>query len=135
MIPEPTPETQHYWDGAKERKLLLQCCDACENTFFPPRPACPACGSRNVVIRQATGRAFLYSYVISHVGPPDKETPFIMAIVELEEGPRMLTNIVGVPARPYMLPLDSQLIVDFQAIEGGLVLPVFRPGESAELTP
>jgi len=135
MIPQPTPETRHYWDGAKQGKLLLQQCGRCETTYFPPRPGCPACGSRDIAILAATGRATLYSYVISHVGPPEKETPFIMAIVELEEGPRMLTNIVGVPAEPHMLALDSPLQVDFQAIEGDLALPVFRPAENPEATP
>ena len=49
-IPKPTPETQHYWEGAKQGELRLQRCDACQHTYFPPRPFCPDCGARAVSV-------------------------------------------------------------------------------------
>lgn len=129
---EPTPETQHYWDGAREGKLLLQRCPACEKPWFPPRPGCPTCGSRDIEVFEASGSATLYSYVISHVAPPGVEAPFVVAIVELEEGPRMVTNVVGVEPDPRNLPLDLPLTVTFRDLEGDLKLPVFEPANKGE---
>ncbi|MCK9992997.1 MAG: uncharacterized protein Dbin4_01517, partial [Alphaproteobacteria bacterium] len=67
--PAPTPETQHYWDGTKRGELLIQQCDACAAHYFPPRPFCPKCASRKVSVKKASGKATLYSYVISHQQP------------------------------------------------------------------
>jgi len=66
MLPEPTPETRHFWDGCKAGELRLQRCTECSKSYFPPRPFCPGCGSRAVEIYPASGRATLYSYVINH---------------------------------------------------------------------
>ena len=65
-LPVPTPETQHFWDGTRVGELRLQQCNDCQHTYFPPRPFCPECSSRNVQIVVASGRATLESYVISH---------------------------------------------------------------------
>ncbi|MBS0562724.1 MAG: OB-fold domain-containing protein, partial [Proteobacteria bacterium] len=92
--PLPTPETKHFWDGTREGELRLQRCDACAKTYFPPRPFCPACGHREVSIVKASGKATLYSYVIHHRKVPGFTPPYAIAVVELEEGPRMMTNIV-----------------------------------------
>ena len=64
--PQPTPETQHFWDGTRQGELRLQRCDACGRIYFPPRPFCPACASRSVTVFAASGKAVLYSYVIHH---------------------------------------------------------------------
>ena len=89
---------------------------------------CPACGSRNVEWFTASGRATLYSYVINHRPAPgfEDETPYAIAVVELEEGPRMMTNIVGLPATPEALELDMPLQVRFEP-RGDVSLPVFGP--------
>ncbi|MGB6085310.1 Zn-ribbon domain-containing OB-fold protein, partial [Parvibaculum sp.] len=60
-LPAPTPETQQFWDGCREGELRLQRCTACRESYFPPRPFCPACGSREVEIYKASGKATLYS--------------------------------------------------------------------------
>ncbi|MDP6969928.1 MAG: zinc ribbon domain-containing protein, partial [Pseudomonadales bacterium] len=64
-VPKATPETQHFWDGTKAGVLRLQRCCECSQIYFPPRPFCPACVSRDVEVFDACGRAFLYSYVIN----------------------------------------------------------------------
>ena len=66
VLPMPTPETQHFWDGTREGELRLQQCNDCQHVYFPPRPFCPKCSSRDVQVMVASGRASLESYVISH---------------------------------------------------------------------
>lgn len=127
-LPQPTPETQHFWDGTREGELRLQRCDDCSHTYFPPRPFCPTCGSRRVSIVKASGKATLYSYVISHRPAPGFSAPYAVAVVELAEGPRMMTNIVDCPQTPEALQLDMPLEVTFQKQSDTVTLPIFRPG-------
>lgn len=126
-IPQPTPETRHFWDGTREGELRLQRCDECEQVYFPPRPLCPKCGSASVSVVAASGRARLYSYVINHRRGPGFEPPYAIAVVELEEGPRMMTNIVDAPQTPEALVLDMPLRVKFERVSDDISLPLFRP--------
>lgn len=130
-LPRPTPETQHFWDGAKNNQLLLQQCDACQHIYFPPRPFCPDCASREVSIIEASGRGVLYSYVINHRIPKWMDGPYSIAVVELEEGPRMMTNIVEVEQSPEALVLDMPVEVVFDAVTEDVTLPKFRPAGGA----
>ena len=99
--------------------------------YFPPRPFCPACASRKVSVFAASGRGRLYSYVINHRAPPDSgfETPYSIAVVELDEGPRMMTNIVGTPQTPEALQLDMPVEVVYEDFGDKITLPFFRPAE------
>ena len=130
-IPIIYPETRHFWEGAAAGKLLLQYCLECQKHYFPPRPFCPFCGSRAVEIVEASGRGRLYSYAISHLPTPGYEPPFIVAVVMLEEGVKMLTNIVDCPQEPEALSLDMPLEVTFEA-RGELHVPQFRPAEALQ---
>jgi len=126
-LPQPTPETQHFWDGCKAGELRLQRCADCRKTYFPPRPFCPACGSRAVEVFAASGKASLYSYVINHRPRSDMgAAPHSIAVVALAEGPRMMTNIIDCPQTPQALQLDMPLEVVFQTF-GEMALPLFRP--------
>jgi len=125
--PKPTPETQHFWDGTKAGELRLQRCDACANAYFPPRPFCPACASRKVSVFKASGKAKLYSYVIHHRPVPGFTPPYAIAVVELDEGPRMMSNIVDCPQTPVALELDMKLEVAFEKLDDNITLPLFRP--------
>ena len=127
LIPVPTPETQHFWDGAREGKLLLQRCGDCQHAYFPPRPFCPGCGHREVEVFRASGRAQLHSYVINERPAPGHKPPYSIAVVELEEGPRMMTNIVECEQTPEALVLDMPLEVAFESISDEIFLPVFKP--------
>jgi uncharacterized protein len=124
--PVPTPETRHFWDGTALGELRLQRCRACETTYFPPQPYCPRCSSDGIEVVRASGRGFLYSYVISHLAAPGFEAPYVIGVVELEEGPRILTNIVDVGPEPEQLPLDVPVEVVYQT-RGDVALPLFRP--------
>jgi uncharacterized OB-fold protein len=127
MLPKPTPETQHFWQGTQVGELRLQRCDDCAHVYFPPRPFCPRCGHREVEVFCASGRAALYSYVIHHRPAPGFEPPYAIAVVELEEGPRMMTNIIECEQTPGALKLDMPLEVHFETVSEEISLPLFRP--------
>jgi uncharacterized OB-fold protein len=131
--PVPTPETRPYWDGCAAGELRLQRCVDCGEPYFYPRDICPACGSANVEWFAASGRATLYSYVINHRPAPgfEDEAPYAIAVVQLAEGPRMMTSIRGVPATPEALVLDMPLRVVFEQ-RGDVWLPVFTPEEEGQ---
>lgn len=127
--PKPTPETQHYWEGAKNGELRLQRCTPCTHVYFPPRPFCPECGSRDVVDFAASGKGTLHSYVINDLGAPGREPPFAIAIIQLKEGPRMMSNILECAQTPEALKLDMPLEVIFEKISDEITLPQFRAAE------
>jgi uncharacterized OB-fold protein len=127
MLPEPTPETRHFWDGCKEGELRLQRCVSCTESYFPPRPFCPKCGNREVEVYKASGKGVLWSYVINQRPRPDMGTePYAIAVVKLAEGPTMMTNIVNCPQTPEALVLDMPLEVAFEKIDDEITLPLFR---------
>lgn len=129
-VPVPTPETQDFWDGAKRGELRLQRCgeDDCDDIIFPARSFCPGCGSRSVANFTASGKGKLYSYVINHRPPPGfGPEPHAIAIVELDEGPRMMTNIIDCEQTPEALVLDMPVEVAFTPITDEISLPKFRP--------
>ena len=130
MLPEPTPETQHFWDGTRNGELLLQRCKETGEAYFPPRPFCPKTGSRNVEVFKASGRGTLHSYVINHRPRPDMGTePYAIAVVMLEEGPKMMTNIVNCPQTPEALVLDMPVEVVFEKMNDTITLPFFQPAK------
>jgi uncharacterized OB-fold protein len=132
-VPAPTPETQPYWDGCAAGELRIQRCVDCGNPYFYPRPLCPSCGSGNVEWFTASGYATLYSYVINPRPAPgfEDEVPYAIAVVQLAEGPRMMTNLTGVPATPEALVLDMPLRVTFER-RGDISLPVFTLAEEKQ---
>src|ERR1700740_944224 len=127
--PKPTPETQHFWDGTQVGELRLQRCDACAHVYFPPRPFCPCCACRAVSTFKASGKGKLYSYVIHHRPAPGFTPPYSIAVVELDEGPRMMSNIVDCPQTPEALELDMPLEVKFEKLDEQITLPLFRPAK------
>ena len=132
FTPRPTPETAHFWEGTRTGELRLQRCTSCQSVYFPPRPFCPQCASRDVEVFRASGRGRLHSYVINeHRAAPGFEIPYAIAVVELEEGPRMMTNIVDSPQTPEALVLDMDLEVSFEPISDEITLPLFRPAGGA----
>ncbi|MBV1878607.1 MAG: OB-fold domain-containing protein [Pseudomonadales bacterium] len=126
-LPKPTPETEHFWQGTRQGALKLQKCVDCAHVYFPPRPFCPACASRAVSVFTATGRGMLYSYVINNRPHPAFDGPYSIAVVELEEGPRMMTNIVNCDQTPEALQLDMPVEVLFEELSDDISLPYFQP--------
>ncbi|MEU4487534.1 OB-fold domain-containing protein [Streptomyces purpurascens] len=119
-LPEPDAFTRTYWDAAAEGRLLIRRCRACGRAHHYPREFCPRCWSEDVVWEPASGRATLYTWSVVHRNdlPPFAErTPYVAAVVDLAEGPRMMTEVVG----ERELSAGAELEVAFR--EG---VPVFR---------
>lgn len=132
FAPRPTPDTQQFWDGTKTGELRLQHCTNCGHIYFPPRPVCPACSSTAVETMVASGKGRLLSYMINQRQHPSFAGPYAIALVKLEEGPVMMSNIVECEQTPEALQLDMPLEVTFEKLNDEISLPLFRPaGETS----
>lgn len=125
--PDITPETEEYWSAATDGKLLVRECRACSLVFHYPRALCPDCFSENVDWRESTGQGTVYSYSTTQKmsGWPTAHLPLIVAYVELDEGPRMMTNIECDPGE---IDIGTRVEAQFRAIEDmDAAVPVFVP--------
>ena len=122
----PGPLTAPFWQGCAEQKLLFQRCAACSTADFPPAEHCRQCLSFDVAWERSTGRGVVYSWtVVYRAATPVFETPYAPAIVTLDEGYQMLTNVIGASTDQLRVGLAVQ--VDFNEVDDGLWLPYFRP--------
>lgn len=97
-IPIVNPDSQAYWDGAREERLMIRQCKSCGVKHFLPRYLCPACWSTDLEWIAASGRGTVHSYTVIRRAPlPEFNdlVPYVVALVDLEEGPRMMANILG----------------------------------------
>lgn len=96
LAPAVSAEAETYWREAAEHRLMLQRCDSCQAVVWYPRAICPQCGSQELSWFQASGRGEIYSYTVIRRGRGEFQacSPYVLAYVELEEGPRVLTNVV-----------------------------------------
>lgn len=127
-LPTPDPSTQPWWDAARDGRLLIKRCADCGRAHFYPRPFCPHCWSANVAWEQASGRGTLYTWSVVHqndLPPFNERVPYVAAIVELDEGPRMMTNVVD--CDPAELVVGMPVEVAFRPETDDVTLPVFRP--------
>ncbi|MGH9024921.1 MAG: Zn-ribbon domain-containing OB-fold protein [Acidimicrobiia bacterium] len=127
-LPTPNVETAPYWDAARDGRLLIKRCDACGRAHFYPRPFCPFCWRGAVRWEDASGCATLYTWSVVYrndLPPFSERVPYVAAVVDLEEGPRMMTNVVDVDFD--ILRIGMQLEVAFQPVADDVTLPVFRP--------
>lgn len=129
-FPVPTPLTQPFWDGAARGELRVQRCDGCGRRTFPPRAFCPACAGPLEWIA-CTGRATVASFAINHRPDAAFETaePQILALVQLEEGVRMATTLVGMAPDPDAIALGMPVTVVFVR-RGPQSIPVFTRAAS-----
>ena len=129
-LPTPSPETRRFWEGCRNHELWLPYCRACQAFYFYPRDFCPRCFSWDIEWRQASGRGKVYTFAIKyrayHPGWTD-ETPYVTAIVQLDEGPRLFTNLVGVEADPKHLRCDMPVEALWDDITEEITLLKFRP--------
>ena len=129
-IPSPQGESDHYWQKAKEGELWLRKCNACGEAYFYPRDISPCCFSRDTTWIKASGKATLFTYGIVERAPHPgfvEDVPFVTAIVELQEGPTMPTNIVMEDPTPEKLQVGMALEVVFEDITDTISLPKFKP--------
>lgn len=131
-FPEPTLETRPYWDGCREHELRIQRCAACGNYQFFPRIYCVKCFGERVEWIRASGRATVLSFTIVRrpVSPAFKDDlPYVVAIVTLEEGPTMMTNIIG--CAPERVAIGMPVEVAFEDRTNEISIPMFRPAGDA----
>jgi uncharacterized OB-fold protein len=131
-LPEPDDFTRPYWDAAAEGHLLLRRCRACGAAHHYPREFCPTCWSEDVDWERASGRATLYTWSVVHrndLAPFGSRVPYTAAVVDLAEGPRMMTEIVD--CEESALAIGMELRVAFRREAGCEAVPVFRPGDAA----
>jgi uncharacterized OB-fold protein len=124
-LPTPDAETEPYWAAAREHRLLVKRCTACGKAHFYPRPFCPHCWSEAVEWEEASGQGTLYTFSIVRRNdlPPFKErVPYVIGIVELAEGVRMISNLVDVDEADVRIGMP--LTVTWQD-DGDYTLPVF----------
>lgn len=127
LIPVPTPETAEFWRGCQSGELRLQRCDACRHYQFPPQNFCRNCSGGKLSWVAASGRGTVLSYTIVHWSPNPAyaaEAPYSLALVQLEEGPRMLTNIIGCPPGP--IHIAMAVAVRFEQCSPEIMLPKFK---------
>lgn len=130
-LPGISDDTRFFWDGARAGKLLIQRCKGCGELRHPPGPVCPSCHSFEWDTVEASGRGTVYSFVVMHypeVPPFDHPNPIVL--VELEEGTRLISQIVGI--QPGEVRIGQAVQVEFNSFnDGELVLPQFRPVAAA----
>ena len=128
-IPVPTPETRPFWAAARRHELSLQRCRACGAHVFYPRAACPECLGADLEWKRVSGRGRLHTFTVVHRGQKGFPLgpPYVIAIVELDEGPRMMTNLIGIEADPAKLTIGMPVEVVFEDVSAEIALPRFRP--------
>jgi len=134
-LPQPiTPEAKPYWEGLRQHKLMLPRCRQCQRAFFYPRVLCPFCHAGDIEWFQASGRGRLHSFEIAHQSFNKAlrvKPPYVLAMVELDEGPRMLSNLVGIEPDPERIRCDMPVEVVFHQLTEEITLPLFQPAGGA----
>ena len=125
--PDVNPETRAYWDATAQGRLLLKRCLDCGSVIWYPRAICPDCASLRTEWFEASGRGRVYSYTTNYRGQGaySDAGPYVLAYVELDEGPRVMTNVVGADAAGVTVGLPVEVV--FHDAGDGAALPRFRP--------
>ena len=127
-LPHPNEVSQPFWDAAKRHELQIQRCNACGIYIFYPREACSECLAADLIWIPVSGRGRLYSYTIAqaptHPAFAD-DVPYVIAIIELEEGPHITTNLVG--CQPDQVTIDMPVVASFEDVSVETTLVKFRP--------
>jgi uncharacterized OB-fold protein len=126
--PRPTPVTQPFWDALRDERVVLQRCGACDTWVYYPRARCPRCLSGGLSWTEVSGRGHLFSYTITHQPTTYQfadEMPQVIAIVELDEGVRLTTTLVGVEHGS--LRAGMKLVPAFDHGDDGLTLLRYQP--------
>jgi uncharacterized protein len=129
VVPGMTELTAPYWDAAREGRLVVQECGSCHQIWHPPLPRCPHCHSADLGWRAASGGGTVYTYTVvrhpTHYAFADK-IPYVLAMVELAEGPRLVTALTGVEPGEVRVGLPVHAV--FREVADEISLPYFEPG-------
>lgn len=128
-LPKSDPVTAPFWESVNRGKMEIQRCDGCATFLFYPRALCPSCGSRALTWTPVSGRGHIYSMTIVH-RPTNAafkaDSPYVVALVQLDEGCRMMSNIVGVDASPANVRIGMHVEVAYDKVTDQVTLPKFR---------
>jgi uncharacterized protein len=128
--PVLTDDNEGFWAAAAEHRFVVQRCRTCAAWHHPPRPMCPDCRSVDLAMAPVTGKGTVYSYsLLHHPQHPAFSYPVIAVLVDLDEGPRVLSNLVGV--RPEDVEIGLPVQVTFATAAEGTAVPVFEPRSGA----
>jgi len=128
-IPTPSPLTQPFYDGAKEGKLLLPRCQDCNRVHWYPRHICPFCHSVNIDWIEGSGEGRVHTFAVQHraFGGWAEEVPFVTAYIDLNEGDRMVTVLLGVDANdPASIRIGAKVKVEFEKASEDIHIPFWR---------
>lgn len=132
-VPTPNPGTAPYWKAAREHRLLLPRCQDCGKFHSYPRSLCPYCSSPKLEWTECSGRGFIYSYTEVFRAPSKAfaaEVPYVIAIIELEEGPHLMTRLLAADSES--VRIGQAATVAFEDLDDEISLPVFRITPSRE---
>lgn len=127
-LPNLDADSQEFWEGCHRHELILEKCAGCNQYYFPPGPICPHCFSADVKWQKVSGRGTVYTYtVVRRALNPDWEdmVPYAVGVVELAEGPRLVTDIIG--CSPEEIKIGMPVEVTFDDITENATLPKFKP--------
>jgi uncharacterized protein len=128
-IEPPVSDTSHgFWDATRQRQLVLQFCNSCGKAIHYPRAICPHCHSTDLKFRPASGRGLVYAFSVMHrPGNPTMQArvPYVVALIDLEEGARLMSNVVGCDPSEVKVALPVQ--VTWEELSDGRALPLFEP--------
>jgi len=132
MKPRPVPrvdeESKGFWEACKRRELYVQRCERCDTLRYYPRAVCPRCLSSETSWVRCSGRGTIYSFTVTHQNqaPAFRErVPYVLAYVELEEGPRLLTNVVDCVVDAVHVGMPVEVV--FEDVSDDVAIPLFRP--------
>lgn len=128
LLPRIDEMNRPYWEGAKRHELLLQKCQECGHYRYPPGETCPSCLSDRLEWVKVSGRGSVYTWTVFHQAyhPAYKDDiPYAVVAVELEEGPRMITNLVNCGTEDIKMGMPVEVV--FDDVTGEVSLPKFRP--------
>jgi uncharacterized OB-fold protein len=134
MEPPADETSAPFWEATRERRLLVQWCASCGHPVFFPREVCPFCTSSQLEWRPASGRATLYSFTVEHkpqVQVLASTGPYAIALVDLDEGVRMMSNVVRCEVESLVVGMALQ--VTWEPLSDGRHLPLFEPRDGAPL--
>jgi uncharacterized OB-fold protein len=130
IIPGATDLTRPYWENARAGRLVTQRCRNCGRIWHPPLPACPHCHGTDIGWREVSGAGTVYTYTVvrhaTHAAFADR-VPYVVAIVELAEGPRLVTGIAG--CAPEDVRVGMAVRACFREVADGVTLPYFEPAD------
>ncbi len=127
-LPRPSTESRPFWEAAREHRLVLQKCGACARFWFPPSRCCPHCRSAKNDWTEVKGTGKVFSFVTYHrLYHPgwERDLPYVVAVIELDEGPRLLSTVTGIAAE--RVQCDMPVRVVFEDVTDDVTLPKFTP--------